>query len=390
MPIERRSCPIRRVTEGPFHHFFGYYDKTPWDATGRYILAMRVAFMHRPPTRWDIAIIGMIDLEDGGRWRPLAETTAWNWQQGTHLQWLGSAPDRLIIFNTRTREGYGAVILDVHSGESRLLPRPIYAVAPNGRDAVTLNFSRVHRTRPGYGYAGFPDPWEHEKAPAEDGIYYLNLNTGESRLIISLAQIVEIEHEASMDEAVHWFNHLQFNPLGTRFIFLHRWRPPDQPRWFTRLYTANPDGTEITLLARERLVSHFDWLDDTHILAWARHRGEDHYHLYTDRSGEVQVIGADVLDRDGHCSYSPDRRWILTDAYPTPERRERVLILYNPRTNTRIDIGRFYSPPELTGEIRCDLHPRWSRDGRQVCIDSTHEGERQMYVIDVSSIVGGG
>ncbi|MCD6289491.1 MAG: hypothetical protein J7M34_03235 [Anaerolineae bacterium] len=387
MPREQRICPIKRATEGPFHHFFGYYDKTPWDATGRYLLAMRVAFIHRPPTPEDIAVIGMIDLENGRRWKPLAETTTWNWQQGTHLQWLGSAPDRLIIFNTRTRDGYKAVILDVHSGESRLLPRPIYAVAPSGRRAVTLNFSRVHRTRPGYGYAGIPDPWEHEEAPAEDGIYYLDLDTGESRLIINLAQITEIEHEASMDEAVHWFNHLQFNPSGTRFIFLHRWRLPGQPGWSTRLYTANPDGTGIVLLAREGLVSHFDWQDDEHILAWSRYQGEDHYHLYTDQSEEVQVIGADVLDRDGHCSYSPDRRWILTDAYPTPDHPERTLILYRPDTNTRIDIGRFYSPPELAGEIRCDLHPRWSRDGKQVCIDSAHEGERQMYVIDVSSIV---
>jgi len=32
------------------------------------------------------------------------------------------------------------------------------------------------------------------------------------------------------------------------------------------------------------------------------------------------------------------------------------------------------------------LHPRWNRDGLAVCIDSVHEGERQMYVIDVSQI----
>ena len=82
-----------------------------------------------------------------------------------------------------------------------------------------------------------------------------------------------------------------------------------------------------------------------------------------------------------------DERWILTDQYPD-ETRHRALILYHPATNRRIDIGRFYAPPELDGPTRCDLHPRWSRDGRSVCIDSVHEGTRGMYVADVSDIVG--
>jgi len=387
MPIKEQTCPVTRVTERPFLHFFGYYDKSPWDATGRYMLALRVAFMERPPTPEDIAVVGMVDLDDGCPWQPLAETVAWYWQQGTMLQWLPSAPDREVIFTTRPPEGPGSPVLAVVTGESRHLPRPIYALAPNGQYAVTLNFSRVHRTRPGYGYVGVPDAWVEELAPAEDGIYYLDLNSGASRLIVSLAQITEIEHVAEMDGAVHWFNHLQFNPAGTRFIFLHRWRSPEGRRRVTRLFTANHDGSEIAYLGREGMVSHFDWRDDDHILAWSRYGGEDHYHLYEDRSDWVEVIGADVLDCDGHCSYSPDRRWILTDTYPDRERWERTLILYHPSTNMRVNIGRFYSLLRIGGEIRCDLHPRWNRDGRQVCIDSIHEGERQMYGVDVSEVV---
>ncbi len=387
MPTAEHICPVTRLTEGPFYHFYGYYDKCPWDATGRYVLVMRVAFMNRPPTPEDIAVLGMVDTCQGNRWRPVAETVAWYWQQGTMLQWLGSAPDRFVIFNRRGEAGFGCTILDVQTGEQRHLPRPIYAVDSRGTQAVSLNFSRVHRHRPGYGYVGVPDQWADDLAPAADGIYHMDLQTGQSRLIVSIAQAVATEHEASMDGCSHWFNHLQFNPSGTRFLFLHRWAKPGQPHRHTRMFTANPDGSDLLLLAREGMVSHFDWRDDDHILAWSRHNGENHYHLYADRSNHVEIVGGDVLDQDGHCSYSPDRHWILTDTYPDRVESKRTILLYHPATNTRINVGRFYSAPEITGEIRCDLHPRWNRDGTCVCFDSIHEGVRQMYLMDVSEIV---
>ena len=159
------------------------------------------------------------------------------------------------------------------------------------------------------------------------------------------------------------------------------------------MLTAKPDGSDIRVIADDGMTSHFDWKDDRHILAWARVEGQgDHYYLFDGIDGGAKVVGPDVLTCDGHCSYSPDRHWILTDTYPG-EDRHRTLILYNPKENRRIDIGRFYADPQFDGPSRTDLHPRWSRDGRMVCVDSVHEKgpngfQRQMYVADVSEIVG--
>lgn len=388
MAAVESECKVRRVTGGTRHHFFGYYDKCPWDITGRYLLALEVGFMDRPPRPDDVAVIGKVDLHDGDRWEPIAETTAWNWQQGTHLQWLGPGYDRYAIYNRRDGGAFSAFIVDVRTGEGRRLPRPIYAVSRDGRQAVTLDFARVHRNRPGYGYVGIRDRWADDPAPAADGIYHMDLDSGASRLIVSLAQVSQYRPLPSMDGAIHWFNHLQFNPSGSRFIFLHRWRQPDSSSRLTRLYTASPDGSDVTLLADEGLVSHFDWEDDRHVLAWSRHQGEDHFHVYTDRSDTVRVLGYGVLTEDGHCSYSPGGRWLMTDTYPSRKRSERTIILYDPRSGRRYDVGSFYSMPAASGEIRCDLHPRWSRDGRQICFDSTHEGSRQVYVMNVSHITG--
>jgi hypothetical protein len=372
----------RPVTSGPNHHFFGYYDKCPWDTSGRYLLALEVAFIDRPPTPEDQVTIGMVDLHEDNRWLPLAQTRAWNWQQGTMLRWLSAGPDQMIIYNTEHDGRYASVVQDVHTGETRTLPMPIYAVSNNGRSAVTLNFSRVHRTRPGYGYASVPDTSADDPHPEQDGIYNLDLETGEHRLIISLAQIAVFQPDETMNGCHHWFNHLQFNTDDSRFLFLHRWQVGTGRR--TRLFTANPDGSDIFCVSDHEMTSHFDWKDPHHILAWARrHDIGDRYFLFKDRSDQIATIGEGILTADGHCSYSPDRKWILTDTYPQRDTPTRTLLLYHPDDERRVDIGSFYSPPEITGEIRCDLHPRWNRNGTQVCVDSVHEGERQMYVIDV-------
>ncbi len=376
---------VRRATRGPRHHFFGYYDKCPWDSTERYLLALEVDFMDRAPRPSDVAVVGLVDLEEGCKWVPIAETRAWNWQQGCMLQWMPSAPHRAIIYNDRRGGRFVSVIKDVWSGEERVLPVPIYALSPDGRLALTLNFSRLQVTRPGYGYPGVDDPTVRDPRPRNDGIYLVDLESGEWELILSIAELAEFKPEPSMEGAVHWVNHILFSPDGRRFAFLHRWSRPGG--WYTRLFTAEPDGSELYCVTNGGVVSHFCWRDSEHILAWALKRGVgEAFFLFTDLTGECEVVGEGVLTQNGHCSYSPDGRWILTDTYPDAE-GFRHLLLYDTAEGRLVEVGKFYSPPELTGEIRCDLHPRWSRSGREVCIDSAHEGSRQVYVVDVSDVV---
>ncbi|HEV7214971.1 MAG TPA: hypothetical protein VGP33_07570, partial [Chloroflexota bacterium] len=268
MPISETLCPARALTGGARQHFFGYYDKTPWDASGRYTLALSVDFIGRPPEPDDTALIGLVDVATG-RLEPVAETRAWNWQQGTMLHWLPTAPDREIIFNDRVDGQLVSVILDVHSGQRRTLPAPIYAISHDGGLAITPNFARLARQRPGYGYAGVADPWEGVDEPEDDGIYLMNLTTGERRLALSIRQVAQVKRRPSMDGVVHWLNHLQFSPDDGRFVFLHRWRRSGGA-WYTQMLTAAPEGADLRCVADDEMVSHFDWRDPTHLLAWAR------------------------------------------------------------------------------------------------------------------------
>ncbi len=382
------SVPYRALTEGPGAHWFGYYDKHQFDPTGRYVLGMQVDFQGRTPTPDDVVRLGMIDLQDGDKWIDLGESLAWSWQQGCMLQWLPGS-DREIIYNDREGDQYVSIIKDVFTGESRTIPHPVYTVSADGKTGMSVPFARIDETRPGYGYKGVVDPYANDPHPANDGIRRVNLETGEAELVITFDQIAAIP--APKDPlGKHWFNHLLFSPSGDRFIFLHRafWEEGGKG-WSTRMFTAAPDGSDIYCLADQGMTSHFIWKNPAQILAWSREPDvPDHFFLYTDQTERPEMIGDGILLKDGHCTYSPDGEWILTDLYPNKDRM-MFLMLFRPSDSKLVTLGQFFHPKEHSGEFRCDLHPRWDREGKFITVDSICTGYRQIYLLDVSSITGG-
>ncbi len=379
--------PVRAITRGPKFHWFAYYDKLQFDPTGRYVLGMEVDFEHRSPRPDDVIRMGMVDLKDNDRWIELGESRAWNWQQGSMLQWLPGSKSQ-VIWNDRQDGRFVCHILDVHTRKRRTLPNPIYSVSPDGRWAVAPDFRRLNDCRPGYGYAGLPDPNKNVAVPDNVGIWRMDMRSGKQELMFSIADAVKVPnpHE-EMTNAKHWFNHLLFNTDGSRLIFLHRWRAARHGRSFaTRMFTIGRDGKAPYILDPYGKTSHFIWRDRDHVLAWAWHPSQkDKFYLYRDRTDQVEAIGPDVMTVNGHCSYLPGNRWILNDTYPDKQRNQNVY-LYDPAANRRIWLGHFPSPAQYTGEWRCDTHPRFSPDGKMVCIDSPHAGGRQMYLIDIRGV----
>ncbi|MGO9874668.1 MAG: hypothetical protein ACLPVY_12805 [Acidimicrobiia bacterium] len=176
-----------------------------------------------------------------------------------------------------------------------------------------------------------------------------------------------------------------------------------------RWCTVAPDGTRLHVLDPYSLASHFAWRNEHEIIGWAfwahdhRHpltpyeqwyehtdpRGpvRGAYWLLDDHAGTADVVAPGILPHDGHMSWSPNRQWLLTDEYATLPGNDgwTPLLLYGIASGQRYEIGRFREP--LEGELRCDLHARWNRTGTQICVDSAHDGTRQMYLLDVTDIV---
>lgn len=53
---------------------------------------------------------------------------------------------------------------------------PTGDVGLGGKLGLGLNFARIAGTRPGYGYAGLPDPFQDELHPARDGVYGIDMS----------------------------------------------------------------------------------------------------------------------------------------------------------------------------------------------------------------------
>jgi len=155
------------------------------------------------------------------------------------------------------------------------------------------------------------------------------------------------------------------------------------------MLTATADGKDLFVVDPFGRTSHFIWRDAEHLLAWALHPSHgERFYLFRDRTDQVEVVGKDVMTENGHCTYLPGNRWVLNDTYPDRARNQHPY-LYRVADGKRVPLGHFHSPPEYTGEWRCDTHPRFSPDGRKVVIDSPHGGNgRQLYLIDINGIVG--
>jgi hypothetical protein len=378
--------PARAITRGPKFHWFGYYDKLEFDPTNRYVLGMEVGFEHRSPKPMDVVHIGMVDLADGDRWIKLGESCAWCWQQGCMLQWIPGTQSQ-VLWNDRDGDHFVCRILDVATRERRTIPHPIYTVHPDGKTALSTSFSRLADVRPGYGYAGVPDPYRDDPAPTGDGIWHEDLQSGEHQLLLSIAQVASFGKPlATMVGAKHKFNHLLYNTDGSRFSFLHRWTGPKGRE--TRMLTAKPDGSDLRVVDDNGLTSHYWWRDPRHILALSSQPSHGvRFYLFEDGGDRrIDVVGEKAMTVDGHVSYLPGNKWILNDTYPQGGYQHPYL--YQPATDRKVALGRFAAPAEYTGEWRCDTHPRFSRDGNLVVIDAPEQNSgRQLNLIEISGLV---
>lgn len=368
-----------------YEYFYGYYDKSPWDATDRYLICIKVKQAYKSVAPKEPGVVGVIDTQDGNKFIKIRDTYSWNVQQSCMAQWMGPDFRTRIIYNDFRDGKYCSVIYNwENKNEEKVLPLPVYDVSRDGSFALSLDFNRLHRMRPGYGYSNLPDTTKGIMCPNQTCIWKMDIPTGKVTELFKYTDFAAFEPDETMGGAEHKVNHLMISPSGKRFMVLHRWFK--KGRKHTRLVTVNVDQTDMYNLSDDVFVSHCYWKNDSEILSFLRKKETgDHYYLLKDKTQEYKMLWEE-LNTDGHCSYSPDGKFIITDTYPNRKRLASVY-LCTEEDNCSRRIARVFTPFKYDNDCRCDLHPRWNHKGDKVCIDSVHGGKRGLYMISIPTKV---
>ena len=358
--------------------FFGYYDKSPINRTGALIIfhASNISTMLLPDPHKPVDLIIFNNFKNSVV--STFTSYAYNWQQGTKCQWID---DNRLIYNDydTLNNRYISKIVDVQNSDIiKKIDYPIYDVF--GDIAISLNFDRLAKLRPDYGYRNRLKFSEVDLNDLEnDGIFKIDLQKNTQSLLISLKRIIHTEHKENMVNAQHKVNHIMISPKGDKFIFLHRYFV--KGRKFDRLMLSDLDGYALRVLANDDMVSHCCWFDNSTIISYMRNfRIGDKYYLIDIDKGEIKILGKNIIDTfgDGHPNIYNDL--LLFDTYPNKSRM-RGLYLFNLSSHKVDKLGDFFEAFRYYGETRCDLHPRWTHDGKQIFFDAVFEGKRHLYML---------
>ena len=389
---------IEQVTTGEKHHFFGYIGQCqtiPWNASGRYILGLEIERIDRMPKPEEAATIILVDTRDDNRIIRVDKTHAWNPQQGTMFYWNPLNPESQFFFNDRDVETgkVFTVVFDINKKkrirEYRFLDTPIGngGVAADGSAWLGLNYGRLARLRLVTGYPEALD-WSQDKiAPKNDGIFIVDIKTGEKDLLVSYYELDQKlrEHNPDLEHSGLFINHSLWNRDADRVYFFARagWgrMPGDK---INVPFSIFADGTGLTL-HEKHIGGHPEWDLGNLVIGSEQDKdsGKDKQIQYNvDTRKIVGQLGTPEMfpKPGGDISLSPDGDWFV-NGYGKDNKN--YYAVYR-RSDGAFARSEGISKGAYSGDIRIDPAPRWNRTNDAILVPGIAEnGTRQMFMIRV-------
>jgi hypothetical protein len=383
---------VSQLTSGPLHHFFGYIghvQNVPWNKNGRYILTLRTSVRDHLPTGDEPADIVLLDTQDNYKPRVIAQTRAWNPQQGTMLYWNPEAQEMQFFFNDRdaaTNKVF-CVLFDISRGQRvrayRFDDSPVGngGVAQRGGKFLAINYGRMANLRRVTGYAGAFDWTGETKHPADDGVFVVDVNTGQRKLLVSFAQLAEQLRavEPAIDQQALFINHTLWSRDDSRIYFYVRggWDRPG-PRVNVPV-VMNSDGSNLRPL-KHFIGGHPEWLDGRRLIGTYN----DEQVIYDSES--MQIVGklgdGKLFPKPGDdIALSPSGEWFV-NGYRIGN--ENYFAFLNVKDGRSVTSGSFDVTGWTSGDLRIDPAPSWNRESNQILVSALAADEqktRQLFLI---------
>jgi hypothetical protein len=303
--------------------------------------------------------------------------------------WNPLAAETQFFFNDRdveTGEVY-TVVYDIKKRkrvrEYRYDDTPIGngGVAADGSAWLGLNYGRLARLRLVTGYPGALDWSKDEIAPKNDGMFIVDIKTGEKKLLVSYHNLEEKikELEPELEHSGLFINHTLWNRDCDRIYFFARagWSGNGSTR-INIPFSVRADGTDLTL-HDIHIGGHPEWADSSLLIG---RQGNKQILYDVDQKKVVGQLGTIEMfpNPGGDIALSPDGNWFVngykkeTENFYTVYRRSDGSYSYSDGINK----GAF------NGDIRIDPAPRWNRTNDAILVPGIDENKtRQMFIIHV-------
>ncbi|MEZ6146604.1 MAG: hypothetical protein R3B91_14540 [Planctomycetaceae bacterium] len=343
------------------------------------------------PLVGEAAEVVLIDTHRNNLVTVVDRTRAWNFQQGTMFYWNPEQAETQFFFNDRDPETNQvfAVLYDIveplRVREYRFADTPIgnSGVAQNGGHFLGINYGRLSRLRPVTGYPGAFDWTDGEVAPGDDGVFKVDVSTGEKQLLVSFRQVYDILKPTSphIDTQPLFINHTLWNRDDDRIYFYVRGEFGNRERRINTPFVVVPDGSGLTPQP-VFIGGHPEWAQGHRMIG-----SHDGRQVFYD-TDQQQIVGTianrEVIpDPEADVALSPDGK-CLANGYEVGT--ENFYVLYRLSDGAFTRSRGFDHTGWTDGDLRIDGAPCWNRTSDKIvftAIADDAEKTRQMFVLEI-------
>ena len=413
------------VKDDKYDYMCGYFDTKVFSSDCSKILVHRFP---RGQNQVYISVeVGYINIfDDEQKFNIIGETNAFNYQQGSRLQYLDGDCNELVAYNrySEDQKKYETCIYNLQDNKIVNILPSVYCISNNNKYAVSLNFELLELMHPGYGYIVKHQPHEMD---SKTQLLFKIIDIDTADEVVSLSKNdIKKEYPNLSDQEDIYAEHMAFNEDSSMLSFICRYKK--NGLLVSLLFSYNINLKTLSLVNNSGRITHYCWFDNERILAWTAANSDqpkdkdnvsvkkwydlkflrriyrnyvgnrfsglsdilrnmilnEGYFIIDIYNTNHKKLASRSLKRDGHPVKSPKKaNLFITDTYPD-YKGELLLQVYDIDKEMSVLKTKFkHDHDEIGTRFRADLHPKVSNDGNMIGVDLLRNNERTVCIIQL-------